>query len=147
VADESFELRIQPNGDSQYGLALYQRPHRAQDSKGNAEDWQLVARVRGQPMRAVIDQVLAAVKKAGYKPSELMRGREEPFYFTEGRGVRLGLLFLAIKPLRKTIRMGDISEHVQAMTDEEVYYWFSKVSRPPDARRAQRALRVLLAEE
>ena len=71
---------------------------------------------------------MATIKKAGYKASDLSRTQEKPFHLTESLGVRLGLLFLAVKPLRKTSRMGDISEQVQGMTDEEAYYWFSKVT-------------------
>jgi hypothetical protein len=147
VADESFELRVQPNGDAQYGLALFQKPHRNRDRHGNAEEWQPVVQVHGQPLRAVLDQVLAAIKKAGYKPSELSRGREKPFVLPESLGVRLGLLLLAVKPLRKTTRMGDISEQVTGMTDEEAYYWFSKITDSRQGRRSQRAMRILLAEE
>lgn len=90
MADEPFELRVQPNGDSQYGLALFQKPHRDRDQTGKAEEWQPVVRVHGQPVRAVLDQVLAAIKKAGYKPSDLSRGRERPFVLPENLGVRLG---------------------------------------------------------
>ena len=83
MADEAFELRVQPNGESQYGLALFQKPHRDHDRTGKAEEWQLVVRVHGQPMKAVLDQVLATIKKAGYKASELSRTREKPFHLTE----------------------------------------------------------------
>ena len=147
MADEAFELRVQANGDSQYGLALFQKPHREHDGTGKAEDWQLVVRVHGQSMKAVLDQVLATIKKAGYKVSDLARTREKPFRLTESQGVRLGLLFLAVKPLRKSSRMGDISEQVQGMTDEEAYYWFSKTTSTNTGRRAQKAMRVLLAIE
>lgn len=147
MIDEAFELRVQANGDAHYGLALFQKPHRAQDASGREEDWQMVVRIHGQPMRAVLDQVLATLKKAGYKPSDLARTRTRPFSLTESQGVRLGLLFLAVKPLRKATRMGDISEHVQGMTEEEAYYWFSKTTSTRTGRRAQKAMRVLLAEE
>jgi len=147
MADEAFELRVQPNGESQYGLALFQKPHRDLDRTGKVEEWQLVVRVHGQPLKAVLDQVLATIKRAGYKASDLSRGREKPFYLTESLGVRLGLLFLAVKPLRKTSRMGDISEQVQGMTDEEAYYWYSKTTSSPHGRRAQRAMRLLLSDE
>ena len=147
MADEPFELRVQPNGDSQYGLALFQKPHRDRDQTGKAEEWQPVVRVHGQPVRAVLDQVLAAIKKAGYKPSDLSRGRERPFVLPENLGVRLGLLLLAVKPLRKTTRMGDISEQLQGMTDEEAYYWFSKATSAKTGRTRQRAMRLLLADE
>ena len=62
-------------------------------------------------------------------------------------GVRLGLLFLAVKPLRKVDRMSSISSQIHGMTEEEAYYWFSKSTAASTARRAQRAMRVLLAEE
>jgi hypothetical protein len=147
MADEAFELRVQPNGESQYGLALFQKPHRDLDRNGKVQEWQLVVRVHGQPLRAVLDQVLATIKKAGYKASDLSRGREKPFHLTESLGVRLGLLFLAVKPLRKTSRMGDISEQVQGITEEEAYYWFSKVTDSSRGLRSQRAFRILFAQE
>ena len=58
-----------------------------------------------------------------------------------------GLLLLALNPLRKTSRMGDISEQVQGMTDEELYYWFSKTTSTHPGWRPQRALRLLVADE
>jgi len=33
------------------------------------------------------------------------------------------------------------------MTSEEAYYWYAKCTGSPAAERAQRALRVLLAED
>ena len=147
MADEAFELRVQANWESQYGLALFQRPHRDQGRNGTTEDWQLVVRVHGQPLKAILDQVMATIKTAGYKPSDLSRGRHEPFVLSERLGVRLGLLFLAVKPLRKATRMGDISEQVQGMTDEEAYYWFSKTTSTKTGRRAQKSMRILLAKE
>jgi len=147
MVDEAFELRVQPNGQSQYGLALFQKLHRDLDRTGKVEEWQLVVRVHGQPLKAVLDQVLATIKRAGYKASDLSRGREKPFHLTESLGVRLGLLFLAVKPLRKTSRMGDMSEQIQGMTEEETYYWFSKITDTRQGRRSQKAMRILLAKE
>jgi len=147
MADEAFELRVQPNGESQLGLALFQKPHRDLDRTGKVEEWQLVVRVHGQPLKAVLDQVLATIKRAGYKAADLSRGREKPFHLTESLGVRLGLLFLAVKPLRKTSRMGDMSEQIQGMTEEETYYWFSKITDTRQGRRSQKAMRILLAKE
>jgi len=98
-------------------------------------------------MNAVLDQVLATIKKARYKASELARTRLHSFQIPESLGVRLGLLLLAVKPLRKASRMSVISEQIQGMTDEEVYYWFSKATHGRTAARSQRALRVILAEE
>jgi antitoxin (DNA-binding transcriptional repressor) of toxin-antitoxin stability system len=58
----------------------------------------------------------------------------------------MGRLMLAVKPLRKTARMADVSEHIPGMTAEEAYYWFSKVSDNRQGRRAQKALRMLAKE-
>jgi hypothetical protein len=147
MADETFELRVQPNEESRYELALFQKPHRGSSRNGHSEDWHLVAKIHGQPLRSVLDQVLATIRKAGYKPSDLSRGREKPFVLREDLGVRLGLLFLAVKPLRKPSRMGDISEQVQGMAEEEAYYWFSKMTDHRLGRRSQKAMRILLAKE
>ena len=38
-------------------------------------------------------------------------------------------------------------EDTQAMTSEEAYSWYAKCTGSPAAERAQRALRVLLAED
>ena len=89
----------------------------------------------------------ATIRQAGYRPTDLARNRKVPFALSEEQGVRLGLLMLAVKPLRKTSRMSDVSEHVRGMTAEEAYYWFSKVTDASQGRRSQKALRILLAKE
>jgi len=147
MADHPFELRVIANGDVQYSLALFQKPHRHRDDNGKADAPRMVVKVYGTPMKAVLDQVLSTIKRAGYKPFELSRSREEPFELPEDLGVRLGLLFLAVKPLRKTSRMSDISEQIQGMTEEEAYYWFSRVTDAGRGSRSQKALRILLATE
>ena len=60
-------------------------------------------------MRAIVDQVLATIKQAGYRPTDLARNRKVPFALSEELGVRLGLLMLAAKPLRKTSRMAGLA--------------------------------------
>ncbi|MBV8383899.1 MAG: hypothetical protein JOZ63_14920 [Planctomycetaceae bacterium] len=147
MADRPFELRVLANGDAQYGLVLFQKPHRGRDADGKSDAPKMVVKVNGTPLKAVLDQVLLAIKRAGYKPSELSRSREEPFDLPEDLGVRLGLLFLAVKPLRKTSRMADISEQIQGMTEEESYYWYSKVTDASRGVRSQKAFRILLATE
>jgi hypothetical protein len=59
----------------------------------------------------------------------------------------VALILLAVKPLTRHDRIEAIGQGVQAMGDEEAYYWFSKCSAGPDASRAQKALRILLAGE
>ena len=103
----------------------------------------------GDPLRAVADHLLNALRANGYKGTDLARaaGSDVPFYLDELTGLRLALILLAVKPLARHDRIEAIGQGVQAMGDEEAYYWFSKCSAGPDAARAQRALRVLLAGE
>lgn len=142
-----FELRVEVDPSGDYGLALFRQPARGESLNGSGDGWQLVSRVHGTPMRAVMDQILAAIKQAGYRPSDLQRSRKAPFQLSEERGVRLGLLLLAVKPLRKSTRMTDISEQIQSMAEEEAYYWFSKATDHQVGRRSQKAMRILLAKE
>jgi hypothetical protein len=145
--DRPFELRVVRRGPTDYGLALHQRPPASRNGADGGDGWPVLIQVHGTPLKSVLDQVLAALKEAGYRTTDLSRSRREPFALSEPAGVRLGLLFLAVKPLRKVARMSSISEQVRAMTDEEAYYWFSKSTGVGTARRAQRAMRLLLAEE
>lgn len=147
MSSKPFELRVIDDKSTEYGLALYRAPSQGEQPETNGKDWQFVVRIRGVPMRSVMDQILTTVKQAGYRPSDLSRSRKAPFKLKEEAGVRLGLLFLAVKPLRKTSRMADISEQIQAMAPEEAYYWFSKTTDKTVGRRSQKAMRILLARE
>jgi hypothetical protein len=49
--------------------------------------------------------------------------------------------------MTKVDRMDVIAQGIRAMTSEEAYCWYSKCTSGPAAARAQRALRLLLAEE
>lgn len=147
MSNKPFELRVYTNQPQDYGLSLHRMPARGENVNGSGHDWQQVASVHGTPMRAVMDQILAAIKQGGYRPSDLSRSRKTPFLLSEEIGVRLGLLMLAVKPLRKSSRMTDISEQIQSMASEEAYYWFSKTTDHQVGRRSQKAMRILLAKE
>lgn len=139
-----FELRVLPRGDRGYGLALLQTPVGKENGEGQEE---LVVRIWGDPLRSVMDQVLQAIKRGGYRSTDLGRSRRDPFEVPEEEAVRLGLLFLALKPLRKHRRIEEVAARIRAMEPEEVYYWFSKATSSEDGRRARRALRILVSEE
>ena len=143
--DRGFELRVLPRGERSYGLALFQA--RPAGRNGRHPELEPVVRIWGDPLRVVLDQVLGIVKKAGYRATDLSRGRREPFRLREEDGVRLGLLFLGIKPLRRLGRVEGIAEHVRGMEPEEAYYWYSKATAADTARRGQRAFRILMAQE
>lgn len=156
--EKPFELRIVPLQGSDYGLSLFQeragtaksttRKHRADNQVPTSPSkWEQVVWIKGTPFRAIVDHIMTALKHCGYKPSDLARTRQKPFVLSEQEGVRLGLLMMAVKPLRKIERMEAVSAQIRGMGDEEAYYWFSKSTKPEIARRAQKSLRVLLARE
>lgn len=152
-----FELRVLPlhaagPGEPAYRLALHQRaveasPEQQELYEAPREAMRRVAELGGPVLRAVADHVMEALRANGYKPTELGGGRREPFALAEEGGVRLALLFLAVRPITKVERIEVISQGIRAMTSEEAYYWYSKCTSGPAAERAQRALRVLMAEE
>ena len=142
--DKPFELRIFPLEESDYGLELHQRATRKDGGKGSHHP---VVRLWGTPFRSVLDVVLEIIKKNGYRATDLRRRRKDPLNLDEIGGVRLGLLFLAVKPLKKPARIEAVSRGVRDMEPEEAYYLYSKLTKVEFKRRAGKALRVLLAKE
>ena len=152
--DKPFELRViadRTRPDTTYSLALYQRivePPGAQQTlyRQAPPETQRIVELAGSTLRAVADQVMEALRKSGYRTTDLSAGRREPFALAEEAGVRLGLLFLTVKPITKMVRVEAIAHGLRAMTSEEAYYWYSKCTTRPTADRALKALRVLLAD-
>ncbi len=142
--EKPFELRVVPHDRGDYGLALYQWPVAANREIPKP---QRLVELAGDSLRAVADHVLEALRKSGYKVTDLSHNRRRPFRLDEETGLRLGLLFLAVKPLTRMDRAEAISNGLRTMLSEEAYYWFSKCTAEPDALRAQKALRILLADE
>ncbi len=138
----AFDLRVVPEGDRSYRLALWQR---SVSPNGSNHTSSAVATLRGVPLQVAMGQVLEFLKREGHRASALGPGRKEPLTLGEESGVRLGLLFLALRPLVKVDRMEAIAEGLRAMPSEEAYYWFSKCRSQRHGLHAQRALRILLA--
>jgi len=145
INDKPFELRVFLISEMVYGLELHQR--RINGDRNPDDPMPQVVRIWGTPLTAVLDHVLEGIKKNGYRSSDLRSNRRTPFALDEEHGVRLGLLFLAVKPLRKLDRIEAVSHSIRQMETEEVYYWFSKCSRSNESRRACRAVRIMMAEE
>ena len=146
--EKPFELRVVPKAQT-YGLALYQWPLAANGNGAQPAPKrpQRLVELAGDPLRAVADHVLDALRRAGYKTTDLSRERRRPFLLDEERGLRLGLLFLTVRLLTKMNRIEAISGGLRTMPSEEAYYWFSKCTARVTAVNAQRALRILLAGE
>ncbi len=152
VASSEFELHVQPESGNGYRLEFTQKlveavPDQPFLYQQPAIKTRVSVELGGDSLRAVADVVLEALRQNGYKPTDLGAARREPFHLNEQTGVRLGLIFLAVKPISKANRVEAISQGVRQMTAEELYYWYSKCSGGPAAERAQKALRVLLSAE
>lgn len=136
-----------------YRLSLYQRRVEKVDQPnlaGNAApSLRHVVELGAPALPAVIDGVLETLRQNGYSATDLHPNRRAPFQLVEESGVRLALIFLAVRPVSKLGRVEAISRGIRQMSGEELYYWFSKcaVADRSLAERAQKALRMLLAEE
>ena len=151
-----FELLVVPEtvraeGQAPYRLALHQRsvePPAVQETLySQPPPMGRVVELGGVALRAVASEVIEALRQSGYKPTDLSATRREPFSLSEESGVRLALLFMAVRRLAKVERMDVIAQGIRSMTSEEAYYWYAKCTGSPAAERAQKALRVLLADE
>jgi hypothetical protein len=153
--EKPFQLHVisdQSANPSHYRLAVYHpiintKSNGDQVENGDNPELVKVVEISGKPLQLVSDHILDALRENDYKPTDLSPNRKKPFMLDEVDGVRLGLLFLAIKPISKLDRIEEISHEVRLMTVEELYYWFSKCTTEPTAERAQKALRVMLSAE
>ena len=144
MTEKPFQLNVIPRSNRDYGLAIDQQ---SVSKNGNHRKPQRIVQIWGLPLQLATDLLLETLKKSGYRANQLSRSRKAPFEFNEETGVRLGLLFLAIKPLSKIQRIETITAAIRSMPSEEAYYWFSKCTTKGYARRAQKALRILLSRE
>jgi hypothetical protein len=147
-----FELRVVPVGDNQYRLAFTQNLVEAVPDQLFLYHFPVPkARVEvelsGDTLKAIADHVIETLRQNGYKPTDLKASRREPFLLNEETGVRLGLIFLAVRRISKSSRIEAISHGIRQMTSEELYYWYSKCTGGPTPERAQKALRIFLADE
>lgn len=144
--EKPFALHVKSlaGATTDYALTLRQRVVERPESDPHLET---VVAISGDNLRAVADHVIEALRKADYKATDLSATRQKPFYLPEEVGVRLGLVFLTVKPLSKFRRVEQISYGIRQMPSEEAYYWYSKCTAADTAERAQKALRVLLAAE
>lgn len=147
--ERPFVLYALPEADGGYRVALYQWMQRNGEVGVRAPGAFWSIELGGDPLRAVADHLLAALRTNGHRATDLARaaGDEAPFYLDELTGLRLALILIAVKPLARHDRIEAIGQGVQTMSAEEAYYWFSKCSAGPDAPRAQKAMRILLAGE
>ncbi len=132
----TFHLRVEPEGDA-FGIALLETNERDHTTD-------LVARANPRRTTELAHPIQRALAKSGHARTTLTPRRNTPISLIEDEGVRLALAMIATDPIRKGRRKTHLLDAVDTMATEETYYWYAKCTRHP---RAQRALRLLLAEE
>lgn len=135
-----FRLIVRPQGSDAYGLRL-------EETNGRHETPPtLVCELDWKVARRILPSVMEAVRSSHVARSALGTQRQKPVVLDESAGVRLALVFLATGPVSKHGRVDAMAAAIADMSTEEAYYWYAKCMGPQGAR-AQRALRLLLAEE
>ena len=136
----AFRVTIHPAASDAFGLTLDE----TYGDNGRTLTNTIVTTTPAQTGR-VLDALMAAVRSSGHAPSVLAFGRNKPLLLDEASGVRLTLTLLTTQPVIKHQRLRALVAGVNAMSIEETYYWYSKCLGP-DAARARKALRTLLAD-
>lgn len=137
----AFRITVTPGRGETYGLVLEE----TYGYNGHTLASQVTTATPTQTGR-VADAVFTAIRASGQAPSILAFKRKKPIRLDEPEGVRLALTLLTTQPIAKHERVRAVVAGLNAMSTEETYYWYSKCIGP-DAPRARRALRILLADD
>ena len=125
------ELRIEPNEDSKPLIGRKSKP---------------VSVISGWHLGTAEGYMKRVLKIAGYRARELRRGRKTPFPLNEELGVKLDLVFRALRDLKKRTKIEEVLLGIENMSREEALYWHSKIEQDKSKteQRGLKALRVLL---
>lgn len=134
-----FRLIVETVDPDQYALLL-------QETNGVVGSGTTVVRVASSQVNQILPTVLDAVRNSGHPKTVLSAQRKKPIVLHEEAGVRLGLVFVATQSISKARRIQEMADSVAAMTVEEVYYWYAKVTGT-EGSRLLRSLRLFLSAE
>jgi hypothetical protein len=141
---QEFQLKILPLKDNDFALELYQCEYKKAGEKKRPPA-KRIGKVKGQPLILVRQAVYQTLKSNNYDPKTLSYKRTSPYIITEGSGVSLAILFLAIQPIKKEDKIANIRDGIMAMSNEEAHYWFAKISNGKRSP-ALKAMRILLGD-
>lgn len=136
----TFRVTVHPAANDTYGIDLTETY-----GTGPGPTTPVLTASAAQVNR-VGDALVAAVKASGHTAGRLATQRDVPIPLDEPAGVRLALTLFATQPVTKHDRIRALVAGVNSMSVEETYYWYAK-SVGPEASRARRALRILLADD
>jgi hypothetical protein len=141
TAHRSFRLVVEPDAGEQFGV-------RIEETNGSPDRvLGVAARIRPDQLRRLTDPLIAALRSSGHQPAMLTSSRRAPVLLDEQAGVRLAIATRAVEQVNKTTRAHAILEGLASMSDEEILYWWAKITHPIHGTRALRALRILLADD
>lgn len=103
-----------------------------------------IATLRGAHFSEVSTLVESVFRESGNEAATVCTGEPASVALPEGAGVRLSIVFRAMKPVRRRDRLRAIVRGVEKMSLGECYYWHAKCRSPTTASGAK-ALRELLA--
>jgi hypothetical protein len=136
-----FHLAIEPLPNASYALTVLQRPFPA-SRNGKALPSMKIGRIDGLALSSAWDMILEVLRSNHHPPAALQHDKKKRLGLNEESGVRLSLLFQVIAPLSDLDHIRVLQQAIWAMSDEEVYYWFSKCYGP-NGWRGVHALRIL----
>ncbi len=136
----TFRLSLTPGSEDSFGVVLVEQYGR-EDGPTTP-----VLKASAAQTSRVIDAVIGAVKASGFTTGRLATDRATPIHLDEPAGVRLAITFFASQPVSTHSRIRALVAGINAMSIEETYYWYAKCVGP-EAHRARKALRTLLADE
>jgi hypothetical protein len=135
-----FQLTVLSVDGTSYGVAIA-------ETNGVPDHTHKVATIRPDAVVRLTDEIQRALRASRRPTTTIGPTRRKPVDIVEAAGVRLTLAALATEPVRRRDRVREILEGLAAMSDEEAYYWYGKVTRERAGARALRSLRLLLAED
>jgi hypothetical protein len=142
-----FELRIKASDNGKMGCMLYQQPPASAGAFSRSKPCRMSA-IDGWRLGLAQGAIQRTIQGAGYKPVDFRATRKAPFSLNEEQGIRLDLVFRAVRDLRRRSRIEDVIAGIMAMSREELYYWHSKAAMKEDSENhGLIALRVLLGGE
>jgi len=139
-----FDLKVKPLPDGTFACELYELPPADTRPGFKQRKSTRVSGVSGWHLQVAELAIKHAIVNCGYERTDLKRSRKGSFKLDEENGVRLDLIFKAIRDLQKRTRMENIVLSIDAMSREEALYWHSKVSQDKTTQNGLRALRILL---
>jgi len=142
-----FELKVFKIKRDDLGLSFSERPSKGDKSSKSKKGKVKEIKIWGLSLKVITETLLNTLRKQGYQPTALTLKRREPFRLDENAGVKMGLFFFTLKPLRKVSRMEEIITGIERMSDEEAFYWYAKCANGKNAQRSRKALRILLSDE